>query len=249
MKNENDIIIHRFEDLAERSLCNYTPTYTDFLDMNEQSILSSSYFPCSFTLYGGYEMAERKIACFNEEELTGEAPVFPAVWLKISPTAPKFANELSHRDFLGALMNLGLERCVFGDLIINENTCFVYTLEKIAPYILESLTTVSRTKVSCQTIDELPAMSLKEPEEMTVIASSNRADALIASVYNLSRNDALSLIESGKVFINSVILSQNHKTLKENDTVSTRGFGRFVFVAETDNKTRSGKSRIVIKKY
>ena len=118
MKNENDIIIHRFEDLAERSLCNYTPTYTDFLDMNEQSILSSSYLPCSFTLYGGYEMAERKIACFNEEELTGEAPDFPAVWLKISPTAPKFANELSHRDFLGALMNLGLERCVFGDLII-----------------------------------------------------------------------------------------------------------------------------------
>ena len=220
MKNENDMIIHRFEDLAERSFCNYTPTYTDFLDMNEQSILSSSYFPCSFTLYGGYEMAERKIACFNEEELTGEA-----------------------------LMNLGLERCVFGDLIINENTCFVYTLEKIAPYILESLTTVSRTKVSCQTIDELPAMSLKEPEEITVIASSNRADALIASVYNLSRSDALSLIESGKVFINSVVLSQNHKTLKENDTVSTRGLGRFIFVAETDNKTRSGKSRIVIKKF
>lgn len=249
MKNENDIIIHRFEDLAERSLCSYNPTYTDFLDMNEQSILFSSYIPCSFTLYGGYEGAERKMACFNEEELTKKTSDFPAVWIEIAPTAPKFAQELSHRDFLGALMNLGLERSVFGDLIIYENKCCVYTLKKIAPYIEENLSSVSRTKVNCKTIENLPALSVKEPEEITVIASSNRADALIASVYNLSRNDALSLIESGKVFINSVILVQNHKTLKENDIVSVRGFGRFVFVNETDSKTRSGKSRIVIKKY
>ncbi len=249
MKNENDMIIHRFEDLAERSLCNYTPTYTDFLDMNEQSILSSSYLPCSFTLYGGYEMAERKIACFNEEELTGETPDFHAVWVEIAPSVPKFAEALSHRDFLGALINLGLERNVFGDLIIHENKCFVYMLKRITPYITENLTSVARTKVECKALDELPKIAITEPEESTVIASSNRADALIASVFNLSRGDALSLIEGGKVFINSVLLTQNHKTLKENDTVSVRGFGRFVFVTETDNKTRSGKSRIVIKKY
>ncbi len=249
MKNENDIIIHRFEDLAERSLCNYTPTYTDFLDMNEQSILLSSYIPCTFTLYGGYDSAERKIACFNEEELTREVSDFPAVWLEIAPSAPKFAQELSHRDFLGALMNLGLERNVFGDLIIYENKCYVYTLKKIVPYIEENLSSVSRTKVDCKTLDRLPPLSVKEPEEMTVIASSNRADALIASVYNLSRSDALTLIDGGKVFINSVVLTQNHKTLKENDTVSVRGFGRFIFINETDNRTRSGKSRIVIKKF
>ena len=249
MKNENSIIINRFEDLAERSLCNYAPTYTDFLDMNEQSILLSSYMPCSFTFYGGYEGAERKLACFNEEDLTNEAPDFPAVWVEIAPSAPKFAETLSHRDFLGALMNSGLERNVFGDLIIHENKCFVYTLKRIAPYITENLISVARTKVSCKILDELPEIAVTEPEESTVIASSNRADALIASVYNLSRNDAITLIEGGKVFINSVILSQNHKTLKENDTVSVRGFGRFVFIAESDNKTRSGKSRIIIKKY
>lgn len=249
MGKENDIIMHRFEDLAERSLCHYAPTYTEFLDLNEQSILLSSYLPCSFTLYGGYDGAERKIACFNEEELTGEKAAFPAVWLEISPAAPKFAQTLSHRDFLGALMNLGLERNVFGDLLLDENKCYVYTLEKTAEYIIQTLEGVSRTKIKCTRLEKLPNLPVTEPQEVTVIASSNRADALIASVYDLSRNDALALINSGKVFINSVELAQNHKTLKENDIVSVRGFGRFIFVTETDSKTRSGKIRIVIKKY
>ena len=243
---QNDIL-KRFTELSFRSEKIYDYVFTEFLDMQQQSILRTSQIN-NYTLYGGYEDAERKISCFGGDYIYGD-PSWPAVWIKISPLSQKFADVFTHRDFLGSLMNLGLERNVFGDLILYENECFVFMLENIAPYVVDTLQTVRKTKVKCQIIDNLPEIAISQPEEITIIAAANRADAIIASVYNLSRNDALSLISAGKVFINSVQLIQNHKPLNENDIVSTRGYGRFIFSQISDGTTRSGKLRIKIKKY
>ena len=250
MEKENiNILTKRFTELSQKSIYEYTPYFTDFLDLSEQSLLSSLNLPSKHTLFGGYGDAERKMACFYDEDCLYSPIEYPAVWLHISPTAPKFAQELSHRDFLGALMNLGLKRSVFGDLLIHENSCYVYVCENISNYVKENLESVSRTKVKCNLLDSLPSFAQAKPEEMTVIAASNRIDALIASVFNVSRSDSLSLISSGKVFINSTEITQSHKTLAENDIVSVRGLGRFIFVSVSDTTTRSGKLRILIKKY
>lgn len=248
-KDNINILTKRFTELSLKATYEYTPSFTDFLDLSEQSLLSSLKLPSRYTFFGGYDDAERKMACFYDEDCYYEPVEFPAVWLHIAPSAPKFAQELSHRDFLGALMNLGLKRSVFGDLLLYNNSCYVYTCESMANYVTENLESVSRTKITCNILDSLPEFAKKEPEEVTVIAPSNRIDALISAVYNVSRSDSLSLISSGKVFINSTEVTQNHKTLTEDDIVSVRGHGRFVFVNITDGTTRSGKLRILIKKY
>lgn len=250
MEKENiNILTKRFTELSQKSVYEYTPAFTDFLDLSEQSLLSSLRFPSKYTFFGGYSDAERKMACFYDEDYLYSPIEYPAVWLHIAPSAPKFAQELSHRDFLGALMNLGLKRSVFGDLLIHDNSCYVYVCENISNYVTENLESVSRTKVKCTPVDSLPSFAQAQPEEMTVIAPSNRIDALISSVFNVSRSDSISLISSGKVFINSTEVTQNHKTLAENDIISVRGLGRFVFVSVSDTTTRSGKLRVLIKKY
>lgn len=55
--------------------------------------------PC--VLDGGYSEAERRAAVFGGERA-------PICCLEIAPAAPKFAEELTHRDYLGSLMGLGL---------------------------------------------------------------------------------------------------------------------------------------------
>lgn len=243
---QNDIL-KRFTELSYRAEKIYSWVYSDFLDLQQQSILARSKIS-NYVLLGGYDGAERKIACFGSS-FQNEQPPLPANWVKISPFSQKFADTFTHRDFLGALMNLGIERCVLGDLLLHENECYVFISESIVSYIIEALDCVRHTKVKCEIIPELPQIAIAQPQDTTVIAAANRADAIIASVYNISRNDALSLITSGKVFINSAQLMQNHKSLNENDIVSVRGYGRFIFSQVTDKNTRSGKLRIKIKKY
>lgn len=247
MQNDH-AIIKRYEELAARCEKIYSPVFTDFLDVQEQNVLIKS--GVSFSgMYGGYETAERKIAVFGEEYLYGDELLLPAVWVCISPIAPKFADTLSHRDYLGALMNTGIDRAVMGDLIIHENKCFVFMLSKITEYIINELECVRHTKVKCEVIDELPTVAAPKTLEETIIAAGNRLDAVIASVYPLSRSEAVELISGGRVFINSAEITQTHRALKENDTVSVRGYGKFTFTAVTDKTTKSGKLRIIIKKY
>ena len=85
-------------------------------------------------LTGGYEPAERKIVCFlpSYEEETMEPPIRI---LEVKPVSPRFAEALTHRDYLGALMNLGIERSMLGDIVINEDGCFIFCLDRMAEYI------------------------------------------------------------------------------------------------------------------
>ena len=101
------MIEKRFEELNERAYERGYNTFSDFLNMEEQSVLKSTFIPC--VLFGGYSMAERVVAGFGED-LNDEK--FPIVCVCAKPLIQKFADELTHRDFLGALMNLGIKRVI-----------------------------------------------------------------------------------------------------------------------------------------
>ena len=103
------MIEKRFEELNERAYERGYNTFSDFLNIEEQSVLKSTYLPC--VLFGGYPMAERVVAGFGDD-LNDEK--FPIVCICVKPLMQKFADELSHRDFLGALMNLGIKRELLG---------------------------------------------------------------------------------------------------------------------------------------
>ena len=194
------------------------------------------------------EGCERMLAQFGSPERMGYAEEPPIFCLLVRPASARFSDQLTHRDFLGALMNLGVERDTVGDIIVKENCAYVFCLARIAPYLAENLTQVKHTSVRCSITEEKPEGALFSLKEQAVQVASERADAVTARAYNLSREDSGSLFAEGRVFLNSAALSDGSKLLKEGDVVSVRGFGRYVFQGIT-GKSKKGKLNLRIGKY
>lgn len=242
------LLKNRFSDLASRSSDKGIWTYSNFLTQAEQSELKKIRFNVSVTLFGGYENAERRIAVFgNEADIYYQAEP-PVKYIKISPLAQKFADTLTHRDFLGSLMALGIKRETLGDIIINDNSAYLICLENIADFIITELTSVKHTTVKCEIAEALPENALPELKYEEHIVASERIDVLIAAVYNLSRNSSQNLIFGEKVFCNSVLTESASFVPDSGSVISARGYGRFIFDGVL-RKTKKGRDVIAIRKY
>ncbi|MCC8072707.1 MAG: YlmH/Sll1252 family protein [Clostridiales bacterium] len=214
----------RFNELYNRAYSREYTVFSDFLDMNEQSILEKMHLP--HKSFGGYDMAERAVAGFGEETDDSD---FPITCLCIEPVRQKFADALTHRDFLGSLMNLGIKRELLGDIIVEGNCGYLFCLNRIAPYIVDNLSRVKHTTVRVSTAESLPNIANEMPSQSQIIVSSARLDSVISAVYKLSRSESASLFNNEKVFVNSRLTEHGSHNLKEGDKVSVRGFGRFVY--------------------
>lgn len=230
----------RFEELAKRADERCYTTYTEFLNMEEQSELLSLRLAVPFKLYGGYDGAERCLAAFGYD--CGSAP-FPITYIKIEPAAKKFADKLTHRDFLGSLMGLGLKREVLGDILIHDSTGYLMCLDSVAEYIAGNLDKVKHTSVKCTVVNELPGDVQSEPEEQQKIVASLRIDVLAAAVYNLSRSAVKELFTQRRVFVNSRLCENFSLVPKEGDIISVRGKGRFK-LGEVLGTTK--KNRVIV---
>ncbi len=221
-----DGIEKRFTELADRAEDWCVAQFSEFLNMEEQSVLSSLRLRTPCTLWGGYENAERRIAAFGGADTSD----FPIAVIKAQPLNSKFADRLSHRDFLGSLMGLGIKREVLGDIVICDNTGYIFCLETIAEYVLQNLGKVKHTSVKCSVVSALPEEAQAKPEEKRVNVASERLDVLAAGVYNLSRSQVKELFAARKIFVNSSLCENFSFVPKENDVISVRGYGRFVYL-------------------
>lgn len=221
-EKEAALLKKRLCELDNRSRQGGFALYSDFLDLYGQDIFWSLKLRDAHLL-GGYDGADRKVACF-----CGDSP--PLCFVKIAPKNKKFAAAMSHRDILGSLMGLGLRRETLGDIIVGEKDGTVVCLKKVADFIVENLTSVGRTSVVCSLFDGEDFTSEREPEQKTVFTSSLRADAVIAAVYRLSRSEAAGLIAAQKVFVSGRMVTSPSKEIPINEPISVRGFGRFKLV-------------------
>lgn len=235
----------RFIELSNRASERYYTTYTDFLNMDDQSILKNTCLSTPVCLYGGYDMAERCLAGFGDE---CEINDFPISYIKIEPLNKKFSDNLNHRDFLGSLMGLGIKRETLGDIIIDENVGYLICLENMVNYIIENLKKVRHTSVKCSVIEKLPKTAIKEPEDKKIIVSSKRLDVLIAGVYNLSRSEVKELFVNRKIFVNSKLCENFSEIAKSDDVISVRGFGKFIYEKEVGN-TKKNRLLVNVKIY
>lgn len=240
-----DFIQKRFEELSSRAANRYYTTFSDFLNMEEQSELLALRLNSPFRLYGGYDGAERCIAAFGDE--CNECQ-FPISFIKIEPSSKKFADKLTHRDFLGSLMGLGIKRETLGDIIIKDNMGYLMCLNSVAEYITGSLDKVKHTSVKCSAVPELPQGVQSEPEEQQEIVASLRIDVLAAAVYNLSRSAVKELFNQRKIFVNSALCENFSLVPKEGDIISVRGKGRFK-LGETLGKTKKGRTVVQLYVY
>jgi RNA-binding protein YlmH len=246
MPSDEQQIKKRFEELALRSEDRGSYSYSEFLTAAEQGTLCHMRLSSPFSLSGGYPSAERKIAVFGSLELCGYEEETPICSLAITPTSPKFADSLTHRDFLGSLMGIGIRREVLGDIIISDNCGCLFCLDSIADYITQTLTQVKHTTVRVSPIDVPPLSALKEPDISTLVVASERLDAVIASVYKLSRAESQKLFIQGKVFVGGRQEERVSFTLDPGATISVRGFGRFIYEG-IEKETRSGRLRVNVR--
>ena len=246
MTKEEQMFLKHIEDLSDRSYYQNRPCFTDFLDMNQQSLIHNYYKGfIRPILYGGYDFSERQIACFSE---SNEFYEFPVCWLKISPISKKFSELLTHRDYLGSILGLGLERSCIGDIIIDDTSAYVLCLERVKTLIINELNQVRHINVIV-TESEL-SNTLRCPKFEIIKGSVNsiRLDAVISLAFRLSRSQSCTLIESGQVYINGRLNTSNGAALKDNDRISVRHKGKFIFV-DSQNKSKKNKCIVEIHKY
>lgn len=253
MENERELqqLKNRFRELADKAFSQNLFTFTGFLGMSEQNVFWETERELSYagyTLFGGAAETDRKMVRFGSVESFGYETAFPIRCIHVRPVQEKFADRLSHRDFLGALMNLGIERSTLGDIRVGEKEAYLFCLDSMAEFIRENLTQVRHTRVVCEIVEEAAEIPEEEPEHLTVQVASLRADALIAKVYNKSRESSLELFRTQKVYVDGRLCENNARQLKPGETVNARGFGKFRLLGQP-RETRKGKISVEVAVY
>lgn len=236
LQNTDEQLKKRLNELAERADKLSFPVYTSFLTLAEQELFCRLSFPCTARLYGGFEEAERKIGCFGEDEFISACPV---VCIKIAPANERFAEKLTHRDYLGSLMALGIRREMLGDIIIDAGSAYLFCLEQTADFIISELSSVKHTQVR-PSRGSAPSGAQEDSEIKSVNIASERLDAVISAVFKLSRTDSAHIISQQRVFINGAVKDNTSRILKSGETVSVRGMGKFTYLG-TEHTTKKGR--------
>lgn len=250
MTQEQEQLKKRLTELARRAYARGCYVTTDFLNLAEQDVLAHLRLDgaCApYVLEGGYEGAERKIACFGSEALCGYVNQPPIACLCIAPVSQKFSDALAHRDFLGALMSLGIRRELLGDILVADNCGYLFCEESICEYLIRQLEQIRHTTVRCSRASA-PACCVTPPPQTAVNVASTRLDAVVAAVFHLSRSDSSRLFLQEKVFVNSRLARSGDATLTDGAIVSVRGLGRFVFDGVA-RQTRKGRLQVLVRKY
>ena len=266
-EKSRDFLAGRIRDLAMRAYNNSFVTHTDFLSVSELNtfyqILASEgissnvreYCGARFVIYGGYEDAERAMVVFLPDYLDEEGFLLaeassPSVLecISITPVNNRFADELNHRDYLGSLMNLGIERDQIGDILSGDNQAYVFATKEMSEMICKELIRIKHTSVKCLIVNPSQCDIRPEFEEISGSVASERTDAIIAFVYHLSRSEAQRLIENESVFIDGRTAFSGGYDLKVGARVSVRGHGKFIYNGPTGT-SRKGRLFVSVKKF
>ncbi len=247
--NENEATLRHLLDLCRRSERTGNWQYSGFLSPAEQDELlrSPEAARYAFILTGGYEAAERKILVAGDERDAGPAEL-PICVVAVTPKSMKYAEELTHRDYLGAIMNLGIDRSLTGDILVKDKKAWFFCLSSAAEMLAASLTQVRKTAVSAEVSGtDIPEIQPEyAPVRLNVI--SERLDAITAAFTGLSRGQAEKLFGAEKVFVNGRVILDKSTRLKEGDILSVRGFGKAVYDG-IEHETKKNRLWVSLRKY
>lgn len=250
MTKEELMLRKRLVELSETAYHRDIVTFSDFLNLNELHILHSTpknLFSSPYETFGGYEYAERQMVAFLPGALC-YAVTYPICVLRVSPLHAKYAEELTHRDYLGAVLNLGIERSKIGDLAVQDKDCLIFCRDKIADFIAEQLTRVRHTMITAEKLEPEGFSYKPSLQELSGTVASVRLDSILAIGFPMSRSKLTGYIEGGRVYVNGKLITSNGYHLKENDIISVRGMGRVIYGGIL-SETRKGRYYVRIYKY
>lgn len=191
---------------------------------------------------GLFPEAERRMISFNNNYKIE----FPINIIKIMNKS-NFSN-LKHKDFLGGILSLGIERNKIGDIVVKGNIAYLPVINEISNYILSNLSYVGKSPVEVTLLTDMEDMPEVDFEEFVINVASLRIDSIVAKLCNFSRSKAIEIIDSGKVLIDYVKAKDKSQEITKGTRITVRGSGKFL-VGDIIGETRSGKQKVRIKKY
>lgn len=248
MLKEDVILLDNIERKIDQSIEYGKFTSSSFLDMHQRNLAESvcrRRTGLSYTFYGGYQDAERTVAVFPPEHARLEDHN-PLALLRITHNGYK---ELSHRDYLGSLIGLGIKREMIGDILVRKDGADIIVLKNIVEFL--SINYEKAGKVNLR-LEIMPVGSLIIPDARFEIkrdtVASLRLDSVVASAFSMSRSLAAEAINDGNVFINSQLCEKTDRLVKEGDKLTLRGKGKAI-LETVGTVTRKDRIVIVIKRY
>ncbi len=239
----------RLIDLAQQALKSRKYKLSNFLTPYEQEIagaIANSFGELKVEFDGGFAGAERQRAAFCHDDFAGtpvfELEVIDAKW------NGEFAR-LSHRDVLGSIMSLGVEREYVGDIIATKELAKIVVDKKMADYFLKNLTHIGEASVSVS-LGEPDSIAPKEErvKEIRATVASLRIDSIAAAGFGMSRSKAADEIKAEKLKLNWQSVKNAAQSIKEGDVLSMRGRGRLE-VAEVRGLTKKGRTAVLLRRY
>lgn len=226
------------------------PLFTHFYNIDWMQSLLTQYVSqnaCLFYgFFGGYEDAERKILAVSPYIIEETEYLIGILNIEVKTGIGK---ALSHRDYLGAIMGLGIERDTIGDIILHSSGAYVFVETNMIPYIRSQLNSIGRyQKIQIEEI-RLEDMQIEKPKikliESTV--STLRMDAVCASAFQISRSQCVKLIQGDKVRCNGLVVGPSD-FIKEGDSITLRGYGK-AYLKSVNGRTKKDRVHITIEKY
>ncbi len=250
MQKEELMLQKRLIELSKIAYQRGIVTYSDFLNLNELNILHTTpkqELYSRYETFGGYEFSERQMVAFLPDALCYEKK-YPISVLRIEPLQKKFSETLSHRDYLGAILNLGIERCKLGDILVEEDAAILFAHQSMEDFLVEELRRIRHTSV-CVTLEDATEFCYQpKVQEIKGTVSSLRLDSLLSLAFSSSRSKLVSYIEGGKVFVNGKLITSNGYQVKADDIISVRGLGRFQY-KEILSQTKKGRYYVTLHLY
>lgn len=250
MEKEEVLLRKRYIELSNMAYQRGIPVYSDFLNLNELNILHTTpkeLFPVMYSTFGGYEFSERQMAAFLPDAFSA-CTDYPIEIIRFRPVHLKFAEELTHRDYLGALMNLGIERSKLGDILLQDGEAYLFASTNMSSYIVENICKVKHTMVLGEIMDDFDFHYEPKYEIIKGNVASIRLDSLLSTAFGSSRSKLTALIEAGRVFVNGKLVTSNGYHVKEDDIISVRQMGRFQYKGII-SESKKGRYFVTIHKY
>jgi len=241
-------LLSRFLDWTEMAEEKYITKHSAFLDERQcrlcEKVMASVKYE-NYLLWGGYEGAERKMLCvypqYGDEDIKSSFPM-TAVTFKY-----RSEDKLSHRDFLGSLMALGITRDCVGDILVGDGRTSVFVKDTAARDVM-SVSKIGRVGVKTEDGFDPATVIMPEFREITGTVASLRLDSVLSLALRISREKASALIKGGSVEISHVRTEQTSKQVEVGEKISARGYGKFL-VKSVDGVSHKDRLHITICKY
>lgn len=248
--SEDRLLLAKLWDKINIGIRKNIPANTCFLSLREQELAQFLFGQCDgLHVFGGYAEAERKMLIFLPDYI--DEVVLTEADSPISCLRATYFEKdaLTHRDFLGALIGIGIRRETIGDICVGKGSCDFLVTSEIAPYVMQNFISAGRTKLRVEQIS-LDKLTVPTPEikEIKDTLASLRLDSVLSSGFRISRSLAAEYISAGKAAVDGKPCEKADKVISVGNTISVRGLGK-IKLSSINGKTKKDRISVIIQRY